>query len=200
MRSLKLSGDGTARGSVFTNGAASSAREYGSKKRPKKFLRKERVHGKALDWPKNVRKTHNRQQQSYYRIAVAPQPVQVALGPRFSHEQHDARAAIERGNGKQIKRSEQEIEEEENPKDARSEIRATSVFVDMEPVVSPAQPQDHRSDDHQRIVCLGTRECHPRGSPGMPPLPLGIVRSAPPAQQTARYDQREDWENYHAPR
>src|SRR5260370_41022455 len=103
------------RSSVFTNGAANSAWEYGPKKRPNQLLREQREHCDALDGPKNVGKPYNCYQQTYHCVTVAPQPVQVALSTSFSHEQHDARAAVERRHRKPIKCSQQQIEEKENP-------------------------------------------------------------------------------------
>src|SRR5260370_21043025 len=105
-------------------------------------------HGQAVNRPKKVGKWKNRRYQTQHRVAVAPQPVQVALRSGFPHEEHDARAAVERRNRQKIKRSQQQIEEEENAHDARLTVRAAGGFVDPKPMVSPAESHDHPPDHH----------------------------------------------------
>src|SRR4030081_548034 len=105
---------GTARSRVFTNGAANSRPEYRPKKGIEELLWEQRIHYHALDRPENVAESENRHHQPDHRVAVAPQPVQVALRTGFTHEQHDSRAAVEWRNRQQVKRSEQQIEKEED--------------------------------------------------------------------------------------
>src|SRR6266852_2541916 len=200
MKFFKLCWDGTTRRWMFTTGAANSKPENCANQGQYELLGEQRLHGQALNRSKDVAKRENRRYQTQHRVAVASQPVQVALRSGFPHEEHDARAAVERRNRQKIKRSQQQIEEEENAKDARGDVRAAGGSADPQPLVRPAEAQDQRRDQHQRVTRRRAGQRHPRRPAGMPPRPLGIVWRAGPAEQVASHDQREDRNHYHAPR
>src|SRR5260370_22989480 len=56
------------------------------------------IRGDGLDRGIDVTESDDRQQKADHGITIPSQPVQIALGTCLAHEEHDGRAAVERGN------------------------------------------------------------------------------------------------------
>src|SRR5258708_36609298 len=73
----------------------------------------QQIGGKILHRTVKVAEDKQAYEQTHHCKAVPAQPVQVPLRPALAHKQHDPRAAVERGHGKQIECAQEQVQREE---------------------------------------------------------------------------------------
>src|SRR6266446_1098054 len=137
--------------------------------------------------------------QPEHRVAVAAQPVKIALGALCAHEHHDSRAAVQGRNWKQIESPEEQIELEKSREHIAGKVEVARNGIGEDPATCGANAQPDRRQKHKREIGGGTGEGHPGGAPWVTALPAGIKGGAGPADHAAGKYEREYGDHHHAP-
>jgi hypothetical protein len=146
----------------------------------------------------NLSKKQQANQQARHRVAVSPNPIEIPLRAIFRHENHDAGAAIERWDWKEIKSSQQQVERKNHRQCHGQKVWGAGRWIEKNGVEASRRANSQRGQQHQRVVCRRTRESHPCGAPRVAPLPQRVVGRASPADHSARKKEARDGKHDHA--
>jgi len=129
---------------------------------------------------------------------VAAQPVEVTLRAILGHEDHDASAAIQWRNRKEIEGAEEKIQGKENEEDDRNKTGFAGDRIVREKMVGTPDAQSHGGNDHQREVGGRAGQGHPGRAARMPAFPERVIRGTGPTDHAAGEKETENRENDHA--
>ena len=113
----------------------------------------EKIDGCGINRAIDVWKSKNCDKKTNHRVAVPSKPIQIALGAVFAHEEHDASAAVQRGNRQQIERAEEEIQRKESAEDITAKVRTARERILVQPAHGPTEAEADSGDEHERVVC-----------------------------------------------
>ena len=136
--------------------------------------------------------------QTGHGETVTANPVKIALGAIFGHEDHDAGAAIKGRDREEIEGAEEKVEGKEDEKDLEDKARIASDRIDRKEMVGTSDADGQSGDDHEREVGGWAGKGHPSRAVRMAAFPERIVRSTRPTDHAACEKKAEDWDNDHA--
>jgi hypothetical protein len=161
-------------------------------------LEEEDAQGEGLDVRIDLAKDDEAYEKARHGKVIAAQPVEITLGAVFVHEKHDAGAAIERRNRKEIKSAEKEIQGEDHKKRNNDKAGSPSDGIAREKVKKTNASKGKRRKKHEGKIGNGAGKGHPGGTAGVAAFPERIVGSAGPADHAAGEEKAEDGDDNHA--
>jgi len=158
----------------------------------------EETEGRILyDW-ENLPKYDQAHEKAGHGKTVTAKPVEIALGAIFAHEDHNAGAAIQWRNRKEIEGAKEKVQGKEDEKDLEDQSRIAGDRIGRKELVGAPDADRQRGNDHECEVGGGAGEGHPGRAVRMTAFPERIVRSAGPTDHAAGENEAEDRENDHA--
>jgi len=109
---------------------------------------------------KDITKDDQADENARHGKSAAANPIEVAAGAIFAHQQHNDGASVEWRNRKKIKYSEKKIQRKEDKKKDDAEAVGPARIAPFEEVKSCAESKAKGAQDHEREICGGTGECH----------------------------------------
>lgn len=137
-------------------------------------------------------------EQTGHGETVAAQPIEIPLGAILGHEDHDAGAAIQWRNRKEIEGAEEKIQGKDDEKGQEDKTGFAGERIVRQEMVGTADAEGQRGNDHQREVGGGASQGHPGRAARMTAFPERIIRSTGPTNHAAGEKKAEDRENDHA--